>query len=398
MAIKIYNKNGRKNFKEQKLVSDLQPIIDQKIRNNPDLADSFRPASSIEELEAMHRQYVSTDVEYEEIDKSNSENTMSEKNENKTDDFFNQIDAESDNVDFIDPFNREEPIVRDYVQGGGLKDESIPDVPARTQFDEPVTFQDAFELPSENEENVEKGGATNSTSGGQTKEREPKKKPERPEPLNPSFDEMSGAKKKKSTKKFAKYIIEAVCALAEQGFIWYANKDINEVKLNEYELNGEMDLSVLVTLNTGQQATVRQFFIQQCYMAEELAKFESEEKQDMADALAEVFLEKGIAPTATQEALMVIGGVLVKKGAMLLSLKSQTNSLLEQLRMNTKGQQRYQEQYFEPQPTTQAATEEFEQNLPEVESEEMPTFDFSSLDNIEDDSTLEIDEVVETKE
>jgi hypothetical protein len=44
-------------------------------------------------------------------------------------------------------------------------------------------------------------------------------------------------------------------------------------------------------------------------------------------------MEKGIAPTATQELMIVVGGVLVKKGAMLFALKSQTNSLLDQLRV-----------------------------------------------------------------
>jgi hypothetical protein len=131
-------------------------------------------------------------------------------------------------------------------------------------------------------------------------------------------------------------------------------------------------------------------------MAEELSKFEAEEKQDMADALAEVFLEKGIAPTATQEALIVIGGVLVKKGAILLSLKAQTGSLLNQLRsMGGSGQPQYQEPYYDPQPQPQAQAESVPMNEP---TEEMPTFDFSSIDEIDNTSDLEIEQVVETKE
>jgi hypothetical protein len=105
-----------------------------------------------------------------------------------------------------------------------------------------------------------------------------------------------------------------------------------------------MDLSLLVTLADGQEATIKQFFQGQCFAAEQLAKFEDEEKADMTEALTEVFMEKGIAPTATQELMIVVGGVLVKKGAMLFALKSQTNSLLDQLRIrNEGGQQTYQE-------------------------------------------------------
>jgi hypothetical protein len=389
MSIKIYSKMGKRNYKEQKLLRDLKPIIEQKIRENPDLAESFNPASSYEELEALHRQYVSTEVEYEELNETKTNNMT----ENTEKDFFDQINESSDASDFVDPFNREEPIVRDYVTGGGLKSGGEDTGPVRTQFDEPVTFEEAFELPSD--DGVDESSQKSTSNGGsERKEREPKKRAERSEPLNPSFDEMSGAKKKKSTKKFAKYIIEAICALAEKGFTWYANKDINEAKLNEYELNGEMDLSILVTLDNGQQATVKQFFINQCYMAEQLSKFEAEEKQDMADALAEVFLEKGIAPTATQEALIVIGGVLVKKGAILLSLKAQTGSLLNQLRsMGGSSQPQYQEPYYEPQPQPQP--ESVPVNEP---TEEMPTFDFSSIDEIDNTSDLEIEQVVETKE
>ena len=398
MSIKIYQKNGRKNYKEQKLIRDLQPIIDEKMKNNPELAESFRPATTYEELEAFHRQYVSEDVDWDEIDDNENINTM-DKNEGKSEenDFFKQIDESSDNVDFIDPFNREEPIVRDYVTGGGLREKNTVEGPTRTQFDEPVTFEEAFELP--NEEDGDEAEPVKQSSNRSEPKREQRKKPERSEPINPSFDEMSGAKKKKSTKKFAKYIVEAVCALAEKGFVWYANKDINEAKLNEYELNGEMDLSVLVTLDTGQQATVKQFFIQQCYMAEEYAKFDPEEKADMSEALAEVFMEKGIAPTATQEALIVIGGVLVKKGAILLSLKAQTNSLLDQLRMNTQGQAQYQQAYQEPyyEPTAQPQPEPQVENAEPEMPIDMPTFDFTEL-SLEEPNDLEIDQVVETKE
>jgi hypothetical protein len=391
MSIKFYIKRGKKNYKEAKLIRELQPIIDAKLQSNPDLAENFIPASNFEELQALHRQYVAKDVEYVEI-KDNMAKKQEEVEINDDNDFFKQIEESEDGSDFVDPFNREEPIVRDYVTGGGLKDETIPEGPTRTHFDEPLTFQDAFELPS-NEDSIEEPKGKNDSSSEPKRE---KQKQQRQEPLNPSYDDMSGAKKKKSTKKFAKYIIEAVCALAEKGFVWYANKDINEAKLNEYELNGEMDLSILVTLDNGQQATVKQFFINQCYMAEELSRFEAEEKQDMADALSEVFMEKGIAPTATQEALIVIGGVLVKKGAMLLSLKAQTGSLLNQLRaMGGTERPQYQEPYYEPQPQPQPQAESAPVNEP---SEEMNTFDFSSIDEIENTSDLEIEQVVETKE
>lgn len=394
MSIKFYAKKGKRNYKEVRLIKELQPIIDQKLQQNPDLAESFRPATSFEELEALHRQYVSQEVEYEEINnKQNNTNNMAKDEEVKDDDFFKQIDESDDSGDFIDPFNREEPIVRDYVTGGGLKDETIPEGPVRTHFDEPLTFQDAFELPSD-EENTEEPKSKQQSSSSEPKREKPR--PQRQEPLNPSFDEMSSGKKKRSTKKFAKYIVETICMLAERGFVWYATKDINEAKLTEYELNGEMDLSLLVNLDNGQEATIKQFFAIQCEQAEQLARFEQEKKDDLAEALAEVLLEKGVGPTPSQELMLIAAQVLGEKVIMLMTIKSQQNGLMAQLRAMNEGRQRvrYDDTAYTPPPAPTQEVSSVMQNEPQ---EEMTTFDFSSLE-VEEPSNLEIDQIVETKE
>ena len=391
MSIKLYAKNGKRNYKENKLLKELQPIIDERMKGNPELAESFRPATNFEELQAMHRMYASQQVDYTEVNNINS--MAKDKDEeieiNDDNDFFKQIEEGDDGGDFIDPFNREAPIVRDYVTEGGLRESNEPEGPIRTHFDEPVTFQDAFELPSDDEnDNPEVRGKDN-----QQKQREPKReKPSRPEPLNPSFDDMSSGKKKRSTKKFAKYIVETVCMLAERGFIWYVTKDINDTKLTEYELNGEMDLSLLVNLDNGQEATVKQFFNVQCDQAEQYAKFDKEEKEDLADALAEVLLEKGVGPTPMQEMWLIAGNVVGEKVIMMLTMKSQQNGLLAQLRAMNEGrqQQRYQEPYYEPAPTAQPTS--VTEQEPIATQEEMPIFDLSN------ESDLEIDQVIETKE
>jgi hypothetical protein len=395
MSIKLYTKRGKKNYKENKLLRELEPIIEKKIKDNPELAESFRPANSFEELKTLHEKYAVEDADFVEIKnndmaKNNSPEPIEDaKVENPTTEIKEIF--EDDDTSFIDPFNRQEPTTYDYTLEGGLqKDEIDPTQPIRTEFAEPLSFDDAFELPEEGDdgEPVEK-----SQSSRNQKERpEPKTKKERPEPINPSFDDMSGAAQKKSTKKFAKYIVEATCALAEKGFVWYANKDINEAKLAEYELTGEMDLSILVTLDNGQEASVKQFFQQQAFAAEQLAKFEEEEKKDMAEALAEVFLEKGIAPSKTQELLIIVGGVLIKKGAILLSLKSQTNGLLNQLRaMGGSGQP----QYEEPAP-------QYQQQAPQPQQapvyEQPVTVEELQQELVADEDMLEIEQVVQTKE
>jgi hypothetical protein len=120
--------------------------------------------------------------------------------------------------------------------------------------------------------------------------------------------------------------------LTEKGFVWYANKDITEAKLAEYELNGEIDLNLLLTLEDGQEATVRQFFQSQLAAAEELLKITDEEKSDLTDALAEVMQEKGFAPTPAQELMLVAATIFGRQAITMLALKASTNNLLAQLR------------------------------------------------------------------
>jgi len=401
MSVKIYMKSGKKNYKEQRLIKELQPIIDKKIQENPDL--TFTAANNYEELQELHRYYTSEETQFEEInnkdmakknEKVQEEEDLSKVVEDKSSTNFDFDDDGDSN--FIDPFNREEPTTYDYTLEGGLSKESVnPD--GRTDFAEPMSFDEAFIIPDDNDEDE----AQQPTSGGKTNQGKsntppPRQKREKQEPFNPAFDDMSGSKKKKSTKKFAKYIVEAVCALAEKGFVWYANKDINESKLAEYEMNGEMDLGLLVTLADGQEATIKQFFQGQCFAAEQLAKFEDEEKADMTEALTEVFMEKGIAPTATQELMIVVGGVLVKKGAMLFALKSQTNSLLDQLRVRNEGvaqNQNYSQPQYEPQVQT------YEDAVPEPQQEVVYEEEVVQQEVlIPEQEVLEIEQVIETKE
>lgn len=391
MSMKVYNKRGKRNYKEVRLVKELELELQKRLDSGDhSVVHNFKPADSYEELQQLHVQYTSKDAEFEEIKetKSNADN-MAKKQE---DDILDDISIEdNDDTSFIDPFNRQEPTTYDYTNDGGFSKDSTPKNTGQTDFAEPMSFDEAFELPVDGEdaEPVENNG---SQKQKEPKQREQKQAKQKEDPWNPSFDDMSSGNQKKSTKKFAKYIVEAVCALAEKGFVWYANKDINESKLAEYELSGEMNLSILVTLETGQDATVKHFFQQQCLAAEQLAKFEEEEKKDMSEALAAVMLEKGIAPTATQELMIVVGGVLVKKGAILLSLKSQTNSLLNQLRMmNTPQQPQYQ-----PEPQPQPVYEQPRYEEPVIEN--VPNMSFEEAGLASDEEMLDIERVVETKE
>jgi hypothetical protein len=334
--MKIFLKKGNKNYKERRLLEELEPIIKKRMESEVDFARKFVPATNYEELKAMHDKFVPQDVDYVEIN-SYTYNMTASKIENDDDkDYDYSRETGFEDRDFIDPFNRENPKVREYVLSEDPLEEhaTTHEKPNPFQkFDEPTSFDEAFEIPES-----AKMGEKKKVKGDIDEEKSTERgsKSGSRESLNPSFDEMSANKKKRSSKKFAKYIVETVCMLTEKGFVWYANKDINEAKLAEYELNGEIDLNLLLTLEDGQEATVKQFFLSQCIAAEQLLKITDDEKSDLTDALAEVMLEKGFAPTPTQELMLVTATIFGKQTITMLALKTQTNNLLAQLRvMNT---------------------------------------------------------------
>ena len=351
MSFKVYIKKGNKSYKENRLINKLNSVINQKLSENPNFINEFTPANNFAELQALHDRICVEDIEFQEKEfinvEQNNEKEM-EKETNITDDFLN------DDSSFVDPLNREEPVVRDYVLTEEFPKAEKKTTTQRTTFDEPISFEESFELPSDDDSEEQEQPRQ------QRGQRQPKQ--ERPvrEPLNPPFDEMSNGKKKRSTKKMAKYIVTVVCTLAEKGFVWFANKDINESKLAEYELSGEMDLSLMLALEDGQQATVREFFTVQCLRAEQLAIISEEERNDLAEALAEVMLEKGIAPTPMQELILISVGIFGKQALTLWQISSQNNAVLNQLRalrVETKQPQQVQKPVYQPEPQPQPVSQ-----------------------------------------
>lgn len=385
----IYNKRGQKNYKEKKLLKQLEPLLRKKMEEDPSFKRDFVPANNYTDLQRMYDRYVVEDIDvYEEITSENKSD-MARKTTPKIEDveFEDQMETvtapkaeqRSSTSAFIDPFNREEPIVRDYVMG----DESLrkgagaATEDARSVFAEPTSFKEAFEIPT-----FEEDEEPSKPQGGGGKKREVR------EPLNPNFEDMEGGKKKRSTRKFAKYIVEAVSVLAEKGFVWYANSDINDAKLAEYEMTGEMDLSLLVSLEDGQEVTVKQFFQVQTQKAELLAKWTEEQKEDLSSALAEVLMEKGVAPTPTQELLLVSLTIIGGQAMTLFALKSQTNSLLNQLRAMKKGQADEVVQEWEdiPTPPKESPKETPKKQKSETPQEPMKaSFDFPDEDSLSEE-------------
>lgn len=350
MSFKVYNKRGKLSYKENNKVRDIQEALVKKFGDDPIARQNFIPASTPEELNELYLKYCSTDVEFEDLPaEKDTEQQHKEFRESMKESMATETKSEpiiEDDNGFIDPFNDANPIVRDYVMDNNF--EKNPDTQTESRnsnFDEPTTFKDAFVMPEPGNSNS--GGS----GGGSNSKKQPKE-----EPINPNYNNESNARKKRSTKKFAKYIVEAVCVLAERGFVWWTTKDITEAKVVEYELSGEMDLSILLTMPEGQQATVKEWFKMQCLQAEALSKFKQSEKDDLADVLAELLDKKGIAPSIEQEVAIIALKMFGEKFMLALDMKAGIKSVLSQLReLNNNNNNRqnfsnYKEPEYQEQP------------------------------------------------
>lgn len=342
--VKIYLKRGNTNYKEKRMVEALE----KKLMANPSLESEMKPATSFDELKSLHDKYCIEDAEIVSETTSADNSTSNEPSIDEQHKDFVAKSTESLSTEkpkeIIDPFNRANPIVRDYVLKEDFTDDTATKNPTNKNFNEPTSFGQAFELPKDEPQN----GAQSNTGGQSGKAKDTKQPP----PFNPAFADIDAAKKKKQTKRFSKYIVESVCMLAEYGYIWFASKDINEIKMAEYELNNEIDLDVLLTLENDQEVTIKQFFANQCLLVKKDSKIPQDEKDDLADALAEVLAEKGIAPTPTQELLMIAGKIFAGQAIKCIAQKSQFDSILSQLK------QRRQDQGEEAEDLMQRAEDE----------------------------------------
>ena len=392
--MKTYIKRGSKNYKEKKLLDELEPILASKKEKDSNF--TFTSARNFNELQTLYNNHVAEDVSSSEDISTKTE--AKENQENMTEETAETKTKEStSSSQFIDPFNQSEPIVRDYVFGEQSLEKSSNNKKRSTfnnsTFDEPTSFEEAFVIPDDESDDDSKNSSSESK-----KSPFKSKNTEEQEPMNSKWGEMKGSLQKKKTRKFAKYIVEAVSTLQQKGFVWYANKDINDGKLNEYELNGEMDLSLLVTLADGQEVTVKEFFKEQTIKAEQLSHITAEQKEDLTDSLTEVLMEQGAGPTPTQELMLVTLTIIGSQALTLMTLKAETNSLLTQLRaMNDpeETQKEYKEPWHQQDNSTENVIEDELNDEAQTPNEKVESNPNESVPVTE---PLQIGESIETKE
>jgi len=353
---KVYLKRGNRNAQERKMENAVSDFVEKQLAKDPTY--EFTGCRNIMELKDF---YVKNCVEEATI-VSETKNPIEARDnsaftgqtntvENPVEDAVPAGEPQKERV-FIDPMLADAPIEREYVnemnasKANEYQEQlSNPSQPSGESVGEPGNFKDAFKIP--NQENP------NDKSGPKKDQQKQKQ-----EPVNPSFDEMSGARRNKQTKRFAKWITKGVCILLKEGFMWWTTKDINPAKLAEYEITGEIDLRILLTLEDGQDATVKQFFLSQFHLANNLSEISEEEREELTDALYDYLIEKGVTPNPAQNLIMVTAGIAGRMAIEGFKLNASTNSLLQQLRDMQKNTQTAQEVPVEPAKEAAAATAE----------------------------------------
>ncbi len=341
--MKVYKKRGATNYTEKKLLRQLEPVIKNLAEKDAAFAQTFKAAETLEELQALHSQYCITDVE--EIKEPEEQTPEPKPAATKSD---ANVDAdirfENPQTPLEDPMNRANPIIRDHVLNDSMAPDNNkkgPEIGGMPNLAEPLSHEDAFRLPDEDldpkerKERQKQQAEQNKTDNGGKKT----------EGINPAFDELTQQRKSKQTKRFAKYIVEFFAMGLEQGYVWFVTKDISEIKLTEYEMQGKIDpnhLEFMVSLSEEQQVTIRQFFQMQCQQAKIQGKVSEDDKKELTDALADVLMEKGFAPTPMQSLLIVAGQIVVSKALPAFMQVQQNNSIIKQLKSmagNTEDQE-----------------------------------------------------------
>lgn len=309
MPHKIYKKRGNKNYKEKRLLKEINEFLDK----NPELAAEIEPTEDFDGLQAIYDKYVFDD--HEVVDSTS--NSTGEKTEQPEEVPVEEFPKKDMNVD---PLNRQNPNVRDYVLDNA-NDKGATGVGA---FAEPVDFTDAFELPETSKQEPD----------GKTTEQPKKEKRIEVEQFQPRSSGAGGdhKKRKRKTERFARSVVNLSCDLLEKGALWFATKDISEQKLLEYEQEFGMDLSLILEMPDSTTVTIRQFFASQRIVAEQNLKISKEEREDLTEALVEVFLEKNIQPTPTQNLILVGLAIVGRIGLTSYAISAQNNMVISQTR------------------------------------------------------------------
>lgn len=330
---KLYLKKGNISSEEKKYIKQLEKFMS----SSPET--EIKPAKNFSQLKKLYEKHCVETVDFEETEKTDGDRELDrileeqqkekgsslnddepiENDSDIKDDSTNDYESNVDKTDFIDPFNKEEPIIRDHVLSEGFSREKdkIENAQTQSSFSEPSNFKDSFEIPKDVDGNNFDGS------------KDPKQKTEKvkSEPLNPEFNNLNTSYRNRKTKRMAKNIVNVFCYLLENGVPKWATRDITPEALAASVKNNELNLDVIFSFDGQTQIHIVEYFKQMCETAKELGKIPEELKEDLRDDLYDLLIEKGITPSPIQGLLLTLGEIVVLVGVKTYGFRLQVNAV-----------------------------------------------------------------------
>lgn len=363
MSTKIYVKRGNLSYKERRYIDALKGFLTE----NPNI--TIEPAQNYKELEGLWSKYCIEDVDFSEVKNNENNEDMETNNDIKNDEVDLETEKNSnineqqsiadtdddddwdDTGNNSDPFNRDEPIVRDYVKNGSdFPDDKVNLNNVKSSYEEPRTQKAQMRMPGEEDELPPKKefNTTNNTNKSSNLSEGNSKS------INPKYSELSPAEQKKQSKRMAKSIVRIGSGIGSKILEFWGTNGINEEDINEYEKEGlELDLQVASIYEPNQVVSVREFFAQNREMIVNISQFSEEEKEELIDAITDYFVAEKIGPTPRQNLLLTIAEIAGLKVISVWGIKKGVNAVVSELRernqilKDIRNNQREQEQEYQ---------------------------------------------------
>jgi len=152
------------------------------------------------------------------------------------------------------------------------------------------------------------------------------------EPFNKDFSELS----KKDTEAAAEHSAK----MALKGYEWLhsmANKyvQISEKKLTRLQIDGEINLNVMIEYDYGREIRSGDFFKQYNEQLAQVFVVSEEFKDEFVPLLTKVLAKRGIGMTDEQRLAYLIGEDIATKGFMFFQIKKGQKDMIDRMKENT---------------------------------------------------------------
>jgi hypothetical protein len=171
-----------------------------------------------------------------------------------------------------------------------------------------------------------------------SKTTEEKKEKKPIEPFNEELNDLPNKDKAMSSEMMATMILDGYSQIFN---LIEKSLKISDKKLRKLELDGEVDLNIVVPFPNGVQVTMKEFveeFNQQTVGTLEVTE---DFKKEVKPVLIRVLQKKGIGLTDEQMLIYLFSKDIITKGVQIYALKSSVNEMIEMMKEQTLEYKRY---------------------------------------------------------